>query len=72
MKTRSEIMAYLGIEPENYNQEIINEALVIEHFYAEPLKSCEYGYCLKDDLGSYVPYKRIVKEFANLVVFEEN
>ena len=72
MKTPSEIMAYLGIEPENYDQEIIYEALEVERLYAEPLKSCEYGYCLKGDLRTYVPYKRIIKEFANLVVFEEN
>lgn len=71
MKTPSEIMAYLGIEPENYNQKIINEALEVERLYAEPLKSCEYGYCLKDDLGTYVPYKRIVREFEHIIVFTE-
>lgn len=67
MRTQSEIMAYLGVEPENYNQEIINEALEVERLYAEP----QYGYCLKGDLGTYVPYKKIVKEFANIIVFTE-
>lgn len=70
MRTPSEIMAYLGIEPENYDQEIINEALVVERLYSEPLKS-EYGYCIKGDLGTYIPYKRIVREFEHIVVFTE-
>lgn len=70
MRTPSEIMAYLGIEPENYDQKIINEALMVEQMYAEPLKS-EYEYCLKGDLGIYIPYKRIIKEFANIIVFTE-
>lgn len=71
MRTPSEIMAYLGIEPENYDQKLINEALVVEKLYAEPLKSCEYGYCLTGDLGTYIPYKSVVREFANIVVFTE-
>lgn len=56
MRSKKEIIEYLGIEvnyiPQNVKDELIDGAQKIESKYQEELKNGLYGYCLKCDFDS--------------------